>query len=154
ESPPGAAAVEEREVEQLRAALTDLGDRVDLKELRNATLEEIQGALQDNYHVLHLLGHGISGKLRLTGSDGRAVSVEDQAFAQLALGRRSLRLVVLSACHSSHSEEGGLFAGTGPALIRKRVPAVVAMQYPAVYQSTAGLFSRALYGALAHGLPI
>jgi hypothetical protein len=54
--------------------------------------------------------------------------INEQEFAQLVSGRRSLRLVVLNACHSAQSEAGGIFAGIGPALVRQRMPAVVAMQ--------------------------
>jgi hypothetical protein len=46
-----------------------------------------------------------------------------------------------------------LFAGVGPALIQKRVPAVIAMQYP-VRKDTAGAFSSQLYKALADDSPI
>ena len=49
---------------------------------------------------------------------------------------------------------GGSFAGIGPALVQKGVPAVVAMQYPFVQAETARIFSERFYGSLANGLPI
>jgi hypothetical protein len=80
--------------------------------------------------------------------------IDADTFAQLVLGRHSLRLVALSACNSAQAGPGGVFAGVGPALVQKRVPAVVAMQYPTVLQETAGKFATAFYEALALGRPV
>jgi hypothetical protein len=154
ESPDGFPAIEDEEVRSLEAAITGLGSAVDVMPTKNLTASQLHAALQANYHVLHVLAHGISGKLLLTDADGGSAPIEDQELAQMVLGRRNLRLVVLSACSSSQAEEGGLFAGTGPALVRKRVPAVVAMQYPAVTEGAGGQFSTAFYGALARGRPV
>jgi hypothetical protein len=149
ESPPGFPVID-TEVEQLQAAIAGLGPKVDLRVERNLTAQQLQNTLQE-CHVLHLLAHGFPGEVLLTGADGGGAAIEDQAFAQLFLGRPSLRLVVLCACSSSQATGEGLFAGTGPALIRKRVPAVVAMQYRAVRVTTAGQFSQAFYAALTRG---
>ena len=147
------------EVARLEAALTALRDSgmpVEHRVLRNVTLPQIkQALLQQEYHVLHFLGHGEPGKLLLIKDDQQtAAPIGDQEFAELFLGRRSLRLVVLTACSSSQVVDGSLFSGIGPALVQKRVPAVVAMQYPSVYQDTASQFSQAFYGALAGGRPV
>jgi hypothetical protein len=154
ESPDGFTAIHEEEVRSLEDAITGLGRAVDLVRKTNLTAPQLQGDLQDDYHVLHVLAHGIRGKLLLADARGRGAAIEDQELAQMVLGRRSLRLIVLSACSSSQVEGGGLFAGIGPALVRKRVPAVVAMQYPAVTQGAAGQFSGAFYGALSRGKPV
>ena len=154
ESPAGLPAIEEAEVDRLRAALSGLGAGVEYTVLKNATAAQLHQALQRDYHVLHYLGHGVSRRLVLTAGDGSPAPVDEDQFAQLVQGRGGLRLVFLNACSSSQSEEGGLFGGVGPALIRRGVPAVIAMQYPTVQLSTASEFSEAVYGALANGLPI
>ncbi len=154
ESPPGVPDVEHEEVERIETALHTLGETVFVQVSSNLKMPEIEKALQQDYHVLHFLGHGTGGKLIVTGEDGRATSIDDQAFAQVVLGRRSLRLVVLNACHSSQVDQAGLFAGVGPALVQKGLPAVIAMQYPFVQLDTASRFSEAFYSALANGLPV
>jgi hypothetical protein len=155
ESPPGVPAIDPPEVKRLEEALRGLGAKVQVEVLRNAAVGEIHNALQRDFHVLHYLGHGGRGRLILTSEDGtKAAPIEDQDFAQLVLGRRSLRLIVLNACHSALAGGGRLFDGIGPALVRKRMPAVVAMQYPTVQLDTAGRFSAAFYKALALGRPV
>jgi hypothetical protein len=154
ESPPGVPAIDPEEVDHLTQALQALGNAVVLEIRHNLTIAEIEDALEQNYHVLHFLGHGMAGKLVVTGDNGQATSVDDEAFAQIVLGRRSLRLVVLNACHSSQADQTGLFTGVGPALIQKGLPAVIAMQYPSVQLETASRFSQQFYRALANGLPV
>ncbi|MCI0456504.1 MAG: CHAT domain-containing protein [Gemmataceae bacterium] len=158
ESPPKVQPVDAEEIKSLKQALGALEGvgKVRCQTLTNADAGAIYDELQQgDYHVVHYLGHGTSGKLVLTSKDGTGPApIEDQAFAQLVLGRRGLRLIVLNACHSSQADQGGVFAGVGPSLVEKRVPAVVAMQYHAVLQSTAGQFSAALYNALALGRPV
>ncbi|HEY0082463.1 MAG TPA: CHAT domain-containing protein, partial [Pyrinomonadaceae bacterium] len=122
--------------------------------LRNATVAQLHQALQHDYHVLHYVGHGTSGQLVLTDDAGDPYVMDDQEFAQLVQGRGTLRLVFLNACHSSQADGAGLYTGVGPSLIKAGVPAVVAMQYPAVQLTTASVFSAATYGALANGRPI
>lgn len=153
ESPPGVPVIESKEVEHLESAVRAL-DAVFLQVRSNLKMAEIENELQQDYHVLHFLGHGTDGKLIVTGEDGRAMSIDDQAFAQVVLGRRSLRLVVLNACYSSQVDQAGLFAGVGPALVQKGLPAVIAMQYHSVQLDTASIFSKAFYRALANGLPV
>jgi CHAT domain len=154
EGPPGPPVVEQEEVERIETALHTLGETVFVQVRSNLKMAEIEQALQQNYHVLHFLGHGTDGKLIVTGDNDQAIRIDDQAFAQVVQGRRSLRLVVLNACHSSQVDQAGLFGGVGPALIQKGLPAVIAMQYPFVQLDTASRFSEAFYGALANGLPV
>jgi CHAT domain len=86
----------------------------------------------------------------------RLDGVDAERLATLFRGRRSVRLVVLTACASAvfNPATPGLFAGVGPALVRARVPAVVAMQYPTVQLDTASAFSRSFYRKLADGLAV
>ena len=156
ESPSNLPPIQPREIAKLKNALSSLNSSVEHKVLRNPTKHEIQNALQDGYHVLHFLGHGLAGKLALTKEGGtEAAYLTDQEFAQLIQGRASsLRLVVLNACYSSQPADGDLFAGMGPWLVKMQLPAVVAMQYNAISMDTASQFSRAFYGALANEIPV
>lgn len=155
ESPAGVPEVTPAEAALIEGALASLGTTVQHTTLRNPTLAQIHNALQQDFHVLHFLGHGTAGKLVITADDGQSARrIDDEDFAQLFQGRRHLRLVVLNACASSQTEEGGLFSGIGPALVQKRLPAVIAMQYPFVQLDTARRFSEQCYAALANGLPV
>lgn len=122
---------------------------------RKASRGNIQQALQQGVHILHFLGHGKPGGLALVHeADNEAEFLNDIQFAQLFSGRNDLRLVVLSACASGVSQTDNLFTGVGPTIIQKRIPAVIAMQYPTVQMDSAGQFSEGLYCALANNLPI
>lgn len=155
QSPQGLPEILAEEFDQLQQAIRDTGDMVELTVLENKPLSDMQQALEkQNYHILHFLGHGIGGSLALTDTNGQLHRIEDDQFAQLLQGRHSVKLVVLNACSSSQHDGNRLFSGVGPALVKKRLPAVVAMQYPAVHLSTAANFSQKFYAALANGYPI
>ena len=65
----------------------------------------------------------------------------------------AMRMVVLNACRSARSSIEDAFSGLAAALVRRSMPAVVAMQYE-ISDSAALEFSRALYGAIADGEPV
>ena len=153
-SPPGLPVIEEAEITALETQLKTLGGDVEYLLLRNRPLDEIHQALGQDFHVIHYLGHGASGKVLLVSDDGQGIRpVAADEFSNLFLGRRNLRLAVLNACHSATAEDGSIFDGVGPALIKKGLPAVISMQYKFVQLETAGRFSRAFYRALADGKP-
>jgi tetratricopeptide (TPR) repeat protein len=61
--------------------------------------------------------------------------------------------VFLNSCEGARGSEGDPFSGTAATLVRRGVPAVVAMQYQ-ITDSAAIEFSRAFYESLADGLPV
>jgi hypothetical protein len=145
------------EVASLKLQLTNLRSQgVEVTVLENQSSAAIQAELQrSDYHVLHYLGHGSAGELYLVAEETRPfLAIQDVQFAYWFSGRKSLRLIVLNACSSSQVEGAGLFSGIGPASVSVSVPAVIAMQYDAVYTDTAGLFSARFYAGLAAGLPV
>lgn len=149
--------IPEEEIAALEQTMTALSAKgIEFKVMKNTPTTAIFEELQNqDYHVLHYLGHGGAGELYLVAESGDAFTpIEDTAFAYFFLGRPSIRLVVLNACSSSQVEGAGLFSGIGPALVRASIPAVVAMQYEAVYTDTASLFSQRFYAGLARGLPV
>ncbi len=156
ESPAGLPPIMPEFRQAFESSLRDLNAMgVESKVLDNASLDNIFSALQDGYHVLHLVAHGDdSGQIALVGDDHTTMRrINDREFAQLFQGRR-VRLVVLSACGSAGGAGGDLFSGVGPSLIRSRVSAVITTQYPFVHGSSAGIFAKAFYESLAIGLPV
>jgi hypothetical protein len=65
----------------------------------------------------------------------------------------SLRLVVLNACLGAKSNTTDVFSSTSATLVRRGVPAVIAMQYE-ISDDAAIEFSRSLYEALGNEMPV
>ncbi|MBN2002731.1 MAG: CHAT domain-containing protein [Anaerolineae bacterium] len=116
-----------------------------------ATFDNIKETLQEGYHVLHILAHGlyIAGKYYLVMEmpDRKHDLVPVDRFDKPVLGHR-LRLVVLAACHSGISDTGETFHALGPHLLKLGVPAVIAMQ-DRVPVETVQLFTQRFYDDLA-----
>ena len=162
QSPPLGASdklkpIPEKEIAGLELAIANLSPNgVEFTVLPNPSMTAIFEELQrQEYHVLHYLGHGSPGELYLVAEGGQPfTAIDDVSFSYWFAGRKSLRLIVLNACGSSQVEGAGLFSGIGPASVSIGVPAVIAMQYDAVYADTASLFSERFYAGLAAGRPV
>lgn len=133
-----------------------LGGSVELRSVP-PRLEEIDQALQtEEWHVLHFVGHGHAddkgGALILEDREGGSRTVDHLRLGKF-LGHPSLRLVVLNACDGGTPGRSDPFSGVAQALLRKGIPAVVAMQQP-ISDKAAIAFARELYGAIAGGLPL
>jgi hypothetical protein len=119
------------------------------------TLKRLHQVLQEGYHVLHLVCHGLfveAGQERgfylvLEREDGRHRFVSAEDFQRLATGN-DLRLVVLVSCVSAISPQRDALMGLGPRLVRAGVPAVIAMQ-DTLPIATARVFSGQFYDNLA-----
>jgi formylglycine-generating enzyme required for sulfatase activity len=148
-SPADAAPLQTR---QEWAALDQaFGGQVELH-LVPPRLDEISQALRSGeWHVLHFMGHGQAdargGSLILEDWEGGA-RVVGHLQLQTLLAEQSLRLVVLNSCDGARTGSADAFSGVAQALLRKGVPAVVAMQQP-ISDRAAIAFARAFYGALA-----
>ena len=68
-------------------------------------------------------------------------------------GGEGVRLVVLGACNSASRDEYGAWTGVAPALVRERMPAVVAMQFR-VADTQASAFMRKFYKLVLSGYPV
>jgi hypothetical protein len=64
-----------------------------------------------------------------------------------------LRLVLLNSCEGARGSQRDIFSSTASILVRRGIPAVLAMQYE-ITDRAAIEFARAFYGALADGLPV
>jgi len=121
----------EREQHTILAAVEEQASlgRAEVRVLEVASLERLGQALErDDYHVLHLSGHGRPGQVILEDEDFRAVPTGAAALAEV-LGRagRSVPLVVLSACQTAGPSAADP-AGMAAALVAGGLDRVLAMQ--------------------------
>ncbi|MEO0685625.1 MAG: CHAT domain-containing protein, partial [Cyanobacteria bacterium J06649_11] len=104
--------------------------------------------------MFHFIGHGNfqneKGCIYLVDESGQGQSLDDETFANFFLGDRNLGLIILNCCRSATVSQNQAFAGTVSNLVRKGIPAVVAMQYT-ILDSTAKLFASEFYKTLALG---
>jgi hypothetical protein len=123
------------------------------------TLERLEEALRQGYHILHYVGHGAFSPKRgqavlyLQDDGGNTRLAFDDQLAQL-LARQGIqpRLLFLAACQSGTRSASDAFLGLAPKLVSVGVPAVVAMQDLVTVESVL-TFSQTFYQrVLAHGL--
>jgi nucleoid-associated protein YgaU len=150
------------ELAHLDEALRDLVDqgRVTTVRLEHATLEKLDDALLTHKpHMLHFIGHG-----DFAGNDGVIfLEGEKQSTADPITGRRlavllrnhlgSLRFVFLNSCLGAAVSRRDPFGGVAQNLIRRGIPAVIAMQFP-IPDHVAVSLARHFYRYLAAGLPV
>ncbi len=144
----------------IRTALTNhiQAGQIELDVLRTATVHNINQKLREKpYNAFHFIGHGVfendQGFIALEKQDGTARLVDDEHFANFFLGNRNLGLTVLNACQGAAVSSHRAFAGIAPHLVRRGIPAVIAMQYP-ILDTTAKLFADEFYRTLALGWPV
>ncbi|MCA1564762.1 MAG: tetratricopeptide repeat protein [Acidobacteria bacterium] len=147
----------EREQEILLEAINDPAGqgriRADFED--EAKLEILEGSLETPYQIFHFTGHGIApengGGLLLEDARGesRPTSVAE-VLQSLQRGENSLRLVVLSGCQTSRTINVAGFRDMARGLLRRRIPAVIAMQFS--ISDTGGLkFAESFYTRIASG---
>ncbi len=146
---------------QVRAALGGLLDSgaITVTDLATPTLSELRRVLlAGQFHVLHYMGHGAfgpeaGGTLLFTDLAGHSVPVTGERLSVILRDHTSLRLAILNACEAGRTDPGDPFGGVADTLVRRGIPAVIAMQFE-VSDSAAIEFAPALYGALAAGRPV
>ena len=89
----------------------------------------------------------------LAGEEGSPELLDASRMGRLLAAHAALRLVVLSACHSAATTASDLYAGAAGTLVRRGVPAVIAMQF-AVAAGAAREWSRTFYEVLADGMAL
>ena len=141
-------------------ALAEAGS-VETTRLEHASLERLDNALLETRpHVLHFIGHGDfvgdEGVLVLE-SDSTPGSADTIAGRQLAVLLRnhlgSLRLVFLNSCMGATASARDPFGGVAQSLIRRGMPAVIAMQFP-IPDAAAVALAQHFYRYLAAGQPV
>lgn len=152
----------EKELKEIQGALGWLErlEIVEVEKLAPPTLTALLDRLkQKRFHVLHFVGHGRfdpeqgGGALLFEQPDGRADFVEGGKLASVLDGHTTLRLVVLNACEGARSAREDPFSSVAKSLVRKQIPAVVAMQYP-IDDAMAVRFAFRFYAGLAAGGPV
>lgn len=153
------------DVAQERAALEKVAEGAPASYTLNVTfldppitLERLEAALRDGYHVLHYIGHGAynarrrQAALYLQDDAGNTQVVGDDALVTM-LARQDVRpqLVFLAACQSAVRATTDAFLGLGPKLIGVGVPAVVAMQDFVTLESARKLNTEFYQQLLKHG---
>ena len=91
--------------------------------------------------------------MALADEQGRTDLRSTQEISRMLADHPALRLAVLNACEGAQSGTQTLYASIAENLVRRGLPAVLAMQY-AITDNAAVEFSRSFYGALANGLPV
>ncbi len=151
----------EEEWAQVVASVQELTDSsaVAFTTLATPTLSELRRVLmRGEFHVLHYMGHGsfdqeTGGVLYFTGQDRRAVAVTATDIGVILRDHTSMRMALLNACEGARTDPEDPFAGVAETLVRRGVPAVVAMQFEFTDEAAVE-FAPALYGALTAGLPV
>lgn len=150
------------EKERLERALEPL-QRIGLATLtwlRGQTWRDLQRQMRAGpWHIFHFIGHGgfdpqtDEGLVALANEQGKKRYLRATQLARLLADHLSLRLAVLNACEGAAGSGLDLFSSTASILVRRGLPAVLAMQY-AITDRAAIELSRAFYEALADGLPV
>src|SRR5262249_10733271 len=120
------------------------------------TTDRIDESLESNRpDIFHFVGHGELNsrrdfRIRLNDVDGGQEgfwATADQF--SLSFARPSTRLALFNCCYGGQSTRPSL-SGLGPLLLRRGVPAIVAMRYP-IADHIARTFSELFYNALLKG---
>lgn len=153
----------EAEWQRLQEAMRQRIDRgeIELVRVPNGSLAALRSTLQDGeYHIFHFIGHAAyddkfdDGVLIMEGDDGRSRIVPGRDLGTiLADQKATLRLAVLNACEGARTSLEDRFSGVAQSLIRRQLPAVIAMQFE-ITDDAAITLSRDFYGALVAGLPV
>src|SRR5262249_20314036 len=155
-TPPPQTNVE-RELREVAAALSELGEHVQITIEPHLTPPKLQQLLRGGFHIWHFVGHGgfardgATGQLLFEDASGDTEPVSALQLGIL-LNRSGVRLIVLDACNGAKLSTDP-FRNTAPALIRAQIPAVVAMQFTVPEEATRA-FATEFYRALAQGFQI
>jgi hypothetical protein len=162
-SPPDLPPIDlQAEQERLADALAPLRRQglVAIEWLPGQSWRALHSALQGgDWHIFHYVGHAAydpgagEGILLLTDDGGTLHPLRSSELARLLHDQPLLRLAVLNACDGARGDEQQAFSSLAAALVRRGLPAVIAMQAPITDQAAVE-FSHSFYGALAAGLPI
>jgi hypothetical protein len=151
-----------REQQRIDTALAGLKARglAQVTWLSGHSWQDLQQALlAGSWHIFHFIGHGgfdlrsNEGVIVLEDSAGAAYSLSATQLGMLLADHHALRLVVLNACEGAQGSTHDIFASTAATLVRRGIPAVLAMR-GAITDEAALALSRTFYVALAAGMPV
>jgi hypothetical protein len=127
------------------------------------TAQTLADALQlhPRTDIFHFSGHGVfrpteagpsEGLLALEDADGKLAALSADRLCEL-LRSNGVRLAFLNACQSAQRDTLALWNSLAAAMLRARIPAVLAMQTK-IRDDLAAAFSAAFYRALVAGFPL
>ena len=93
------------------------------------------------------------GAIALVGETGETDELTATQLGLLLSDHPSLRLALLNACEGAKGGKSDIFSGTAATLVRRGLPAVVAMQYE-ITDRAAIEFARTFYEAVADEMPL
>jgi formylglycine-generating enzyme required for sulfatase activity/tetratricopeptide (TPR) repeat protein len=114
---------------------------------------------REPWNIFHFIGHGRfdersdEGYITLVNEEGRAAELRAAELVRLLADYPSLRLVLLNSCEGARSGGRSIFSSTAATLVRRGIPAVLAMQYE-ISDRAATEFARVFYRALAYGMSV
>jgi len=154
--PAGTGLDVEKEKSSLLEALAGLGAAIKIDTLEGgATRTAISRALvEETYHIFHFIGHGSfqndKGYLTINAEDDEDPLISADAFAGFFRDYPWLKLVVLNSCQGAEVSATRPLTGVATQLVRRGVPAVVAMQFP-IADPCAILLVKEFYFKLCRG---
>jgi hypothetical protein len=152
----------EREKQRVERAVETLQENgmVQLTWLEGGSWQDLQRAMRRGpWHVFHFVGHGRydammeEGAIALVGETGETDELTATQLGLLLADHPSLRLALLNACEGAKGGKSDIFSGTAATLVRRGLPAVVAMQYE-ITDRAAIEFARTFYEAVADEMPL
>jgi outer membrane protein assembly factor BamB len=151
-----------RERKRLEEAIKPLqaDGRVALTWIEGQTWRDLQRAMRNGeWNVFHFIGHGAydevkdEGLIALCDDGGRTHLLSAGQLGRLLDDHGPLRLAVLNSCEGGRGGTKEVLSSTAAVLMRRGVPAVVAMQYE-ITDRAAIEFTRSFYEAIADGQPV
>lgn len=152
----------QREKQRVEEALKSLKERglVDIIWMEGQTWENLQQTMRiGTWHIFHFIGHGgfdrntDEGLIALADKDGQTFHLSATQLGRFLAGHSHLRLVLLNSCEGALGSKRDIFSSTASILVRRGIPAVLAMQYE-ITDKAAIEFARAFYLALSDGMPV
>jgi hypothetical protein len=152
----------ERERLRVDTALADLtgAGLIEVGWILDGNWRTLQRRLdEERWHLFHFSGHGRfdaardEGTVSLVDEHGGSAPFSATQLARMLADQPALRLVVLNACEGARGGSRDIFSGTASILVRRGIPAVLAMQYE-IGDAAAVEFARTFYESLARGTPI
>lgn len=162
-APNGYPAVDRRQVWHSVVDAVDylaVDKRLRVEQLRKPTLFDLQRRLRErDCHILHMISYGSydeyteDGVLVLEDETGRSRPVSGQHLGSLLRDHFPLRLVTLSSLETLRPTRIAPQLAAGQSLIRRGVPAVVAIQSALDAHSTK-VFAQQFYTQIADFMPV
>ena len=152
----------ERERLRVETALEELvaAGVLEVRWILDGSWRTLQRRLDEEpWHLFHFAGHGRfdatrdEGTVALVDEHGGSAPFTATQLARMLADNPTLRLVVLNACEGAKGGSRDIFSGTASILVRRGIPAVLAMQYE-IGDAAAVEFARTFYESVARGIPI